>query len=543
MKKDKKKGTNKKTWVVDCRTDSAFDFALRVLKEADNTEYPIKLRANFIKIAYDNTCETIAKAQTDPHNYKMKSAFKLFVRNIKCIFDKCSAFYGYDDINDYRNENVIDNPFDYISIDYDTIELGFRTLKNLTLQKDVDMKYERNRAVEMVKDSIKRYSYPKIYEKKVIPAEGDKIAEILPTNDIIVYLPFYVVNIFEETDGVGEFYVNNNKFKTDAFLSLITGESFKNGEFIEINEDFPSKSIPKPTLIHVPNDSFENISDLIASAATYPENVKKICITAYRLGRNSSIIDSIITATNNRIECKLYIELSARGESAQDLIYLTKLLDHANHEYLDIKVRYNGIKVHGKMVYVELEKSLPIGVFSTGNYNASTALVYKDYHYVSCERSVTDMIKRNFSVLWNSDQPVLSSISNILTNEIYEEIAKGKNGKIWMQTNHLDNKLIVSLLKEAIRRGCDVKLIVRTTKGFHNRELKNCKTVVGKYLEHSRVYIFGDGKNRRVYLSSSDILFRNLYNRFESYIKITDSDIEDELVKDFRELYKNGQRL
>jgi polyphosphate kinase len=279
----------------------------------------------------------------------------------------------------------------------------------------------------------------------------------------------------------------------------------------------------------------------LVHCAASSNNVNEIYITAYRLGKNSSLIRNIITATNNNIKCKLYLELSARGEVEQDLIYLDKLIHEANTRFLDIKVRYNGIKVHGKMIYIGLKDGNSIGVFSTGNYNEDTASIYKDYHYISCESSVTDMIKRNFSVLWNSEQPVLSSISNILTNEIYEEIAKGKDGKIWMQTNHLDNKLIVSLLKEAIRRGCDVKLIVRTTRGFHSRELKNCKTVVGKYLEHARVYIFGNGLTKRVYLSSSDILFRNLYNRFESYIKITDNEIQNQLINDFKSLYKNGQ--
>ena len=83
---------------------------------------------------------------------------------------------------------------------------------------------------------------------------------------------------------------------------------------------------------------------------------------------------------------------------------------------------------------------------------------------------------------------------------------------------------------------------MRTTRGFHNKELKCCKTIVGKYLEHSRVYIFGDRGDRRVYLSSSDILFRNLYNRFESYVKINDKNSASILENNFIDLYKNGQK-
>lgn len=538
MKKDKKKGASKKTWVVDCRTDSAFDFALRVLKEVDNSaaDYPLNMRLNFIKIAYNNSCEAIAKAQTDPYQYKMKSAFKLFTRNLKCIFEVCSTrFTGYEEIVNYSN--ILVNPFDYVEINYDTIEDSLNNLRRVSILSNYDNSDDdeslacwRDSALKSINSSVERFGYPKIYEKAIpFNDESTPVAKILPTNDIIVYIPYKVINIFNNAN-VEKYYSSDD---TPHHHTTVDYNLLLNGT---------SDIIPKPQLIHTPFDSFEHLSNLISVAASCPDRVDEICITAYRLGKESSIIDSIIEASNNGIKCKLYLELSARGESDQDLIYLKKLIYEANHKHLDIKVRYNGVKVHGKMIYIKLKKDVSIGVFSTGNYNSSTALVYKDYHYISCEKNVTEMIHRNFSVLWNSDQPVLSSISNILTNEIYKEIAKGKNGKIWIQTNHLDNKLIVSLLKEAIQRGCDVKLIVRTTRGFHNRELKNCKTVVGKYLEHARLYIFGNENDRRVYLSSSDILFRNLYNRFESYIKITNSEIETRLIDDFRELYKNGQK-
>ena len=96
------------------------------------------------------------------------------------------------------------------------------------------------------------------------------------------------------------------------------------------------------------------------------------------------------------------------------------------------------------------------------------------------------------------------------------------------------------MLKEAQSRGVDVKLIIRTTKGFHTKDKLKCKTVTGKYLEHRRVYIFGK-RDTRVYLSSSDLMYRNLYNRFESYVLIPDVYIKNELVTDFKNLWSDGQ--
>lgn len=522
--KNKKKGASKKTWIVDCRTDSAFDFALKVLKEAENNKYPFVLRANFAKIAYSNSCEAIAKAQTNPQEFKLNSAIKLFTRNLTQIFkvcDKLCTEYGRNNLPSESYKRVtIENPFDYVLINYELIEQYFATAKKT--------KIEINDAILSMFAS--QYHYPMIFEDIVLSEKpNNEFVKLLPTNDIIVYLPTDTRKIFGNLGKLWEYYTIGNKGKNEEIIKLITGEC-------------RDKDYPDPILIHVPYDSFTNVSELITYAANNPAAVDEICMTAYRLGENNSIISDIIKATCNQIHCKLYIELSARGEISRDLKYVKKLLNEANHQYLDIKIHYNGIKVHGKMIYIKLKANPAIGVFSTGNYNADTATVYKDYHYISCEENVTEMIQRNFSTLWNSNQPVMSSISNILSKEIYEEIGKGKNGKIWIQTNHLDNKHIVTLLKEAIRRNCDVKLIVRTTRGFHNGELKNCKTVIGKYLEHSRLYIFGNDENPRMYLSSSDILFRNLYNRFESYVKISDKKIQKQLIDDFKDLYKNGQK-
>ena len=551
--KNKKRGASSKTWAVDCRTDSAFDFALRVLCEAKNKKYPIPLRVNFIKIAYSNSLETIAKAQTDPKEFKLKTAIKIFNSNLSeiskvakelleetAIQNLCAPFDMV--VHPTRIFNTIPNPHDYIDIDYDSLK---HIIANLSSDKAsdgcdcccgpsswptfIELFTHKATAVDVLSCAV-RYNFPKIMEEMSADLQSMKIvSRLMPTNDIVVTIPYRIWQLFQISIDLDTHYPEGKSTKIANIMNLI-------------NAKHPDPIIPPARLIHTPYDSFGNIITLLQHAAKNPDNVSEIGITIYRLSPNSKIIGSLIAAAKNGIHCKIYIELSARGEIDQDLQYLVALLDQSIRKFIDVKIQYNGIKVHGKMMYISLKNGEEIGIFSTGNYNEATARIYKDYHYVTCKEDVVAMIKQNFTTLWNSDQPVMSSISNVLSKEIYEEILKGKNGKIWIQTNHLDNKHIVNLLREAIRRECDVRLIVRTTRGFHNRELKNCKTIVGKYLEHSRVYIFGDGSDRRVYLSSSDILFRNLYNRFESYVKITDGEVEQQLVEDFKDLYKNGQK-
>ena len=310
------------------------------------------------------------------------------------------------------------------------------------------------------------------------------------------------------------------------------------GVFDRINQK------PLYQLIHTPYQSFDGVIQLLDLAAN-SKHTQAIGITCYRLAEESQIIQSLIRATKHRIHCWVFVELQARGEILNHLDLIQKLLNKGNREYVHLRLNYSDVKVHGKMIFIDYEnpRALTTGgtisIFSTGNYNESTAKLYTDYHYVTTDHGIGKLIHRNFETIWDSSQQVLSSISGVLIKEIYAECAKGKKGRIWIQVNHLDNKMVIKALKEAVRRKVDVRLIVRTTKGFHKKQLK-AKTIVGLNLEHGRIYAFGR-KNPRVYISSSDVLYRNLYHRFESYVKIQDIPTMKQLLMDFSVLYKYGQ--
>ena len=611
MGKNKKKGTSKKTWVVDCRTDSAFDFALKVLDEAKREKkYHIGLRCNFVKIAYENSKEAIAKAQTDPVEYRLRTAMKLFNRNLRKIFGYAKelspivmGFQNNKDgsfIENPYSEKEIPNPFNVVDIEYDLLNnFILHGPKGNTLadegsfdnfKKAVYHEYQYPSIIEVqefVRDataSLTNYSvfiqdyivqhdkYSNIDSK----SESIEYAELLPTNQIKIHIPYEVARIFNYVKNevnIADYYerkksafkvaMNNiygvtpkNTATAEAIKSagLLTSyfNALKPPKYIGSIKESIDKIInwSEPVLINTKYYHLYPVTKLLEAAANNPNDVESIYITLYRIGKNSTIIDSLITASKNKIPCKIFFEISARGEIENDLKHIYKMLIEADMDYLDIKLKYSDVKVHGKMILIKTKipydddnKSLfNIGIFSTGNFNEDTAPIYKDYHYITSRPDEVEMIERNFDILWNSSQPILSSISSIIIKEIYTEIEKGKDGRIWIQTNHLDNKYMVSLLKTAIAKGVDVKLIVRTTKGFHKKELKNCKTVVGQYLEHSRVYIFGV-KEPRIYISSSDMLFRNLYNRFEVYIKIPsiDTTTKTTLINDFNRLWDGKQ--
>ena len=246
-----------------------------------------------------NSCETIAKAQTDPKEYKLDSAFKLFNRNIKQIFKMSDKLFHenydkYDSISISYIKTTIENPFDFVDINYRKIESHFSATKNGVRNGNVD-KY------------ISVYHYPMIYEEYVATKSSTTNTRLIPTNDIIVYIPDTVRKIFKIADESSRLYDDNGIMKNSKYI-----------EFIKGNND----EVPEPLLIHVPDDSFYNVSNLITAAAMNPDKVEEICLTAYRLGKNNKMIDDIIKATNNKIHCKLFIELSARGEIERDKVYL-----------------------------------------------------------------------------------------------------------------------------------------------------------------------------------------------------------------------------
>lgn len=609
MGKNKKKGTSKKTWVVNCRTDSAFDFALKVLDEAKKEKkYHIDLRCNFVKIAYENSKEAIAKAQTDPVEYKLKTAMKLFNRNLRKIFgyakelspsigafrdNKAESF-----IENPYSEKEVPNPFNVVDIEYGLLnDFMLHGPKGNTLLNEVSFEdfkkafyheyqypsiIEVNELVRDATASLSNYStfvqahivehdrYANVDRK----CESIEYAELLPTNQIKIHIPYEAARIFKYLKNEVNI-MNHYKHKKSELKVAINNVYGVNPKNMAINDAIRSTGLlttyfqaldpqytgsledsldkvihwSDPVLVNTKWHHLYPVTKLLEAAANNPNDVESIYITLYRIGKNSKIIDSLITASKNKIPCKIFFEISARGEIENDLKHIYKMLIEADMDYLDIKLKYSDVKVHGKMILIKTKipyddnnSLFNIGIFGTGNFNEDTAPIYKDYHYITSSPDEVQMIERNFDILWNSSQPILSSISSIIIKEIYAEIEKGKDGRIWIQTNHLDNKYLVSLLKTAIAKDVDVKLIVRTTKGFHKKELKNCKTVVGKYLEHSRVYIFGV-KEPRIYISSSDMLFRNLYNRFEVYIKIPliDTNTKMILTNDFNRLWDGKQ--
>lgn len=547
--KNKKKGSPKKLWKLDARVDSMIDLVKTMIEELklmkDEKIYPDRstdMNIRFEQMIFNNICEIIFFCQAKPGEYKMETVLKLvngLFSDLNKVTDQVSDSLRY--ILDCHDKNTeyreIFNPYDFYDIDTHAIKNEVMAIKPELETFRQDKAY----CEDWLGSYIKRFHYPHIYVQEAVHGY---CASKIETGDVICNIPFQMWSKWEEAKKI---------IKSQE-------KPMKIGELSFDPDDFDSDLCPDKLLRTVHGGLYSVEKLLKKWIDEKSDRIEELGMTIYRIGKNNPLIDLIVEALNKDIRVKLYMEMSARGEAENDISTLAYIMSHVDStkiKNLKLSLDYNGIKVHAKMIYLDIvDKTIlkkdgeedteflskrTISVISTGNFNFDTSTVYKDYILVSCDPKVAKMVHLQFDTIFNSIQPIHCSISSVILGEIYKQIALGKHGRIWIQCNHLDNELIVKALKEAENRGCDVRLIVRTTKGFHKKTIKRCKTVVGDKLEHARVFIFGYSFIK-AYISSSDLMYRNLYNRFESYISVDDIPSQNKLISDFTDLWKNGQR-
>lgn len=531
---NKKKGSRKDTWKIDARIDNAIDFAINdVLSNAENSEkYSDKERMQFVHLAMINLIEVIHRFQTNINYISKRNIFKNMIESalddIYTVFANIPKDYiDFPDMSILPSHIVYTNSYNKEYIDYDEIQGEIDAFSRKSESNNSNRSH-------LVSKCIK-FAYPNIHIqfRSIINPK----LEYIETGDIMLTIDYLFYGILKYSMSEEDMQTSN--YHQEDLLNILDNV---------MNHKCMNRS--QSTILSIPDkDNFSIlvyfIHSLIDEQNNHDYKIISAGFTGYRLGSPKNPIIQEFINLSKTVPCNIYLETSARGECINNLSVIDTLLNEGNPDNLNIKINYHDIKVHGKMMYFDIQysndlKIKRVSIFSTGNFNPKTAKSYKDYIYITISDEVSLMMQNNFTTIFNSAQPVLSSISSIVIHEILTEIEKGKSGRIWIQTNHLDNDYIVRLLKEAQTRGVDIKLIVRTTKGFHAKDKLKCKTITGKYLEHRRVYMFGKRDNR-VYLSSSDLMYRNLYNRFESYVLIPDKDIKEELIEDFKNLWTCGQ--
>jgi polyphosphate kinase len=302
--------------------------------------------------------------------------------------------------------------------------------------------------------------------------------------------------------------------------------------------------LKKDIMLHFPYHSFNPVIDMLREAAIDPD-VTVIKITCYRLAPNSKVINALINAVRNGKHVTVMIELRARFEEEANMEWKEKLED----EGVKVIIGLPDMKVHAKICLIKkrLEKrTIHYGFVSTGNLNEKTATLYGDHCLLTANRNIMADVNRMFNFLEKPKEgnhflkacktliPCPTNLRRELIKMINREIKLAKSKKpasIFIKMNSLSDEELIEKLYEAAKEGVDIKMIVR---GIFCMYVENKKfkkppvaiSIIDEYLEHARVFIFGNGGKEKVYISSADWMVRNLDHRVEATCPVFNEDIK-----------------
>lgn len=362
-------------------------------------------------------------------------------------------------------------------------------------------------------------------------------------------------------------------FLTDAFHiqedELVPGDKHLNLEDLRYlpnpNRSLPAQDKPKPMkltcldekesifnyvmqkdlLLYYPYHSFEHFIHFLYEAVHDP-STSEIMVTQYRVAENSAVINTLIAAAQNGKKVTVFVELKARFDEENNLA-TAEMMQNAG-----IKIIYSipGLKVHAKVALVRRkglngEKVPSYAYISTGNFNEKTAVLYADCGLFTSRKGIVTDVYKLFQVLQGKNTTpfhtllvtrfnLIPQLNQLIDNEI-ALVEKGKEGRIILKMNSLQDPAMIDRLYEASERGVKIDLIVRgicclIPNQPYSKNIRITR-IVDSFLEHARIWYFGNNGNPKLFLGSPDWMRRNLYRRIEAVTPVLDSDLKKDLTQ------------
>ncbi len=299
----------------------------------------------------------------------------------------------------------------------------------------------------------------------------------------------------------------------------------------------------KDILLHYPYQTFHYVLDLLREASIDPK-VTSIKINLYRVAKNSSVVSALINAVRNGKTVVANMELQARFDEEANIYWANKL----EEEGARVSFGVPGLKVHSKLCLITREEKkgpMRYGIIGTGNFNEDTAKLYSDHHLFTTDKRLTkeidkvfDFFKNNYRIPkfkhflvspFNSRSGILRLIQNEIKNH-----KEGLESFIILKLNNLVDPAVIQKLYEASTEGVPVRLIVRSmfslipgVEGLSDNI--QAISIVDKFLEHSRIFAFCNGGDNKYFITSADLMQRNLDRRVEVTCPIYDPELQQEL--------------
>lgn len=312
----------------------------------------------------------------------------------------------------------------------------------------------------------------------------------------------------------------------------------------------------KDKLLSYPFESIRPFLNMLREAAN-DDSVVSIKMTLYRVARQSKVVEALIEAAENGKEVLVLVELKARFDEENNIEWSRRLENAGCHVIYGL----DGYKVHSKLCLITRKKEGQVEYITqigTGNYNEKTARLYTDLSVMTCNPQIGQEAAAVFQALAMGEvveetETLLVApkcLQNQVLDMIDEEIAHARNGEpayVGVKINSLTDKRIMDRLIDASQAGVKIEMVVRgiccLVPGVEGMtENIRIISIVGRFLEHSRIYIFGTGEREKIYIASADFMTRNTIRRVEVAAPILDGDLKKRLKEMFHAMLNDNQQ-
>lgn len=431
-----------------------------------------------------------------------------------CLDDIFKGFFDYDALNAYSMKMTRDAEYDLVTeMESSLLELMSSSLKQRLTAEPVRFVYQRDMPdamVEMLRHKLSISTYDSI-----VP--GGR---------------YHNFKDFIGFPNVGKANLENRPLPQIRHIGF---DGFRNGFDAIRNRD---------VLLYYPYHTFEHVLELLRQASFDP-SVLAIKINIYRVAKNSRIMDAMIHAAYNGKKVTVVVELQARFDEEANIRWAKRLTEAGVHVIFSAP----GLKIHAKLFLIsrrEGDEVVRYAHIGTGNFNEKTARIYTDYSLLTADARITNEVRRVFNFIENPYRPVTfehlmvspQNSREMLYQLIDTEIANQQQGKpagITLKINNLVDNGLVDRLYAASSAGVKINLLVRGMCSLIPdlpgiSENIRITSIVDRYLEHDRVYIFESGGDKKVFLSSADWMTRNIDYRIEVAVSVLDPRLKQRIL-------------
>ncbi|MBV5327812.1 MAG: polyphosphate kinase 1 [Chlorobium sp.] len=410
--------------------------------------------------------------------------------------------------------------------------------------RDADIEIEEDEAgdlLETIEQGIRSRRYGKVVRLDISPDMPQHVRNLLMKNlDVTIRNVYEIEGVLGLGCLIDLLKIERPDLKDEPFVPFNRVEEQFGGDIFNAVKT-------KDQLLYHPYDSFQPVVDFIRHASADPD-VLSIKMTLYRVGSKSPIVKALMHAVEQGKQVAVLVELKARFDEENNIGWARALEDVGAHVVYGLP----GLKTHSKVVMVVRREQLKLKRylhFGTGNYNPATAKIYTDYSFFTTSESLANDVSELFNVLTGYSKhkeyhqllvsPVNTrkKIIELIEREVSLHQRDG-SGRIVMKMNALVDGRTIRALYRASSAGVKIDLIVRgicclkpEIPGIseHIRVI----SVIGRFLEHSRVYYFHNSGNEELYLGSADLMPRNLDHRVETLFPVLDKSIIRMVKSDF----------